>query len=86
MTLTAKEKTFCQVYAVNGGDGVQAAVAAGYPDKSANAEAARLLTKNRVISYIAVLTTTTETEKKTVTHYRQIFSNNFYEWLKSKQQ
>jgi phage terminase small subunit len=84
MTLTAKEKTFCQVYAVNGGDGVQAAVAAGYPAESANAEASRLLTEDSVTNYIAILTTTTtETKKRTVIH-RQIFSNTFYEWLKSK--
>jgi phage terminase small subunit len=83
MTLTAKEKTFCQVYAVNGGDGVQAAVAAGYTAESANAEAARLLTEDSVTNYIAILTTTTETKKTTHTH-RQIFSNTFYEWLKSK--
>jgi phage terminase small subunit len=85
MTLTAKEKTFCQVYVVNGCDGVRAAVAAGYPVKSANAEAARLLTEDSVTNYIAILTTTTETKKKTATN-RQIFSNNFYEWLKSKRQ
>lgn len=81
MTLTTKEKTFCQVYAVNGGDGVQAALAAGYPAESANAEAARLLTEEEVTNYIAMLTT--ETKTTTATH-RQIFSKQFYEWLKSK--
>ena len=81
MTLSTKEKVFCQVYAVNGGDGVQAALAAGYPAESANAEAARLLTVDDVTSYIAVLTArATEIAPDT---QRQIFSKQFYEWLKS---
>lgn len=82
MRLSTQEKTFCQIYAVNGSDGVQAAVTAGYPVESVNTEAARLLKEDGIANYIAILTTRA-TKTMPITH-RQIFSNTFYEWLKSR--
>lgn len=83
MTLTTREKTFCQIYAANGGDGIRAAIAAGYSAESANAEAARLLTENSVTNYIEILMTVTETVIATPTK-RRIFSDSFRTWINSK--
>ncbi|MDD5228986.1 MAG: terminase small subunit [Methylococcales bacterium] len=89
MTLKTKEKTFCQIYAANGGDGIRAAVAAGYPAHSANVEAVRLLTDDEVITYIAALTEATETTEVAETamkiNRRNIFSESFREWQNSRE-
>jgi|GEM_PF-5686236 len=80
MTLTTKEKTFCQVYAVNG-DGTQAAIAAGFPAESANAEAARMLTENAIVNYVEILTTKSQIADEQP-YQRSIFSKAFSAWQK----
>jgi phage terminase small subunit len=81
MTLTTKEKIFCQVYAVNGGDGTEAAIAAGFPAESANAEAARMLTENAIVNYVEILTIKTKIADKQF-NQRSIFSKAFSAWKK----
>jgi phage terminase small subunit len=87
MTLKTKEKTFCQIYAANGGDGIRAAIAAGYPAQSANVEAVRLLTDDEVLSYVAVLTETMTVNGTTATlkmDRKNIFSKEFQAWQNSR--
>lgn len=53
--LTPKQKTFCEEYVKNGGNGTQAAITAGYSKKNANVIASENLTKPYISAYIAEL-------------------------------
>ena len=50
--LSDKQRAFCVAYLANGFNGAQAAVSAGYSEKSAAVQASRLLTYDNVRSYI----------------------------------
>lgn len=51
MVLTVKQERFCQEYLIDF-NGTQAAIRAGYSAKTANEQAARLLTKGSIQNYI----------------------------------
>jgi len=46
--MTTQEYQFCEDYALNGGNGKQAAIAAGYPENEAQAIAAGLLKRDDI--------------------------------------
>lgn len=50
--LSPMERAFCRAYVANGGNGTQAAIAAGYSEKGASVAAARLLKRPAVIAEI----------------------------------
>jgi len=51
MDLSEKQKRFCEEYTVDF-NGLQAAIRAGYSEKTANQQASRLLTKVNIQQYI----------------------------------
>lgn len=53
MPLTPKQKAFCDEYLINGGNGTQAAIKAGYSRNSAKEIATENLTKPAISAYIA---------------------------------
>lgn len=54
--LTPKMKAFCEEYVGNGGNGTQAAIAAGYSKAAAKEIASENLTKPNILAYIKKLT------------------------------
>jgi phage terminase small subunit len=52
MELTLKQERFCREYLKNGFNGTQAAISAGYSQKTANEQAARLLAKVSIKEFI----------------------------------
>jgi len=55
--LTTKQQAFAEAYVANGGNGKQAAIAAGYSENSARMEAHRLLKHSKVLAEIVYLST-----------------------------
>ena len=55
MPLTTKQRLFCELYAANGGNGKQAAIGAGYSEKSAAESASENLRNSNVLQYIREL-------------------------------
>lgn len=51
--LTPKQKAFCDAYIENGGNATQAAIKAGYSQKSARTNGQRMLTYDAISAYIA---------------------------------
>lgn len=54
--LTTKQRTFCELYAGNGGNGTKAAIGAGYSEESAGQIAEQNLRKLEIIEYLQTLT------------------------------
>jgi phage terminase small subunit len=52
VALTDQQKLFCEHYVANGGNGSQAAIAAGYERKSARQQACRLMGREDIQAYI----------------------------------
>ena len=50
--LTPKQLMFCEHYLINNGNGTQAAISAGYSERTAEAAASRLLTNVKVRAYL----------------------------------
>ena len=50
--LTAKQQAFCESYVANGFNGLQAAISAGYSEKTAKEIASENLTKPNIAEYI----------------------------------
>lgn len=61
--LTPKMKAFCEEYIANGGNATQAALKAGYKDKTAYSIGAENLKKPQVLDYIKKLTTPKEAQR-----------------------
>jgi len=64
--LTTKQRVFCELYAANGGNGTQAAIAAGYSESSAAESASQNLRNYEVVEYIKMLTKN-ETDERIAT-------------------
>jgi phage terminase small subunit len=52
--MTTQEYQFCENYALNGGNGKRAAIAAGYPETEAQATAAELLKRDDIQAELAL--------------------------------
>lgn len=63
MKLTPKQKAFCEIYAKNGGNAKQAAIDAGYSEKTAAEQASRLLINVNVLEYIRELSAPKENKR-----------------------
>ena len=53
--MTPRQETFCQYFVANGGNGTQAAIAAGYAKESASQQSRRMLSYEQVATRIAGL-------------------------------
>ena len=53
MSLNPKQKAFADAYIKNGGNATQAAIQAGYSERSARPNGSRMLTNADVLAYIA---------------------------------
>ncbi len=53
--MTPRQETFCQHFVANGGNGTQAAIAAGYAKESASQQSRRMLSYEQVATRIAGL-------------------------------
>lgn len=63
MILTPKQKSFCELYAGNSGNAKQAAIDAGYSEKTAAEQASRLLINVNVLEYIRELSAPKENKR-----------------------
>ena len=52
--LTHKQDSFVKAYLLNGGNATQAAITAGYSEKTAEQQASRLLSNVKVLEAVAV--------------------------------
>ena len=68
--LTEKQKAFCRHYIENGGNGKQAAIKAGYTERSATSTSATILTYPNVIKEIDRLNA--KKEKKTIASAQEV--------------
>jgi len=62
MTLNARQRKFCELYAANG-NATESAKLAGYSENSAKVEGSRLLTNDNVLEYIRELSAPAENKR-----------------------
>jgi phage terminase small subunit len=73
MTLTTKQRVFCELYAANGGNGTKAAIGAGYSEETAQQMASENLSKPLIIEYLKSLTNAQDDERIATAIDRQRF-------------
>jgi phage terminase small subunit len=73
MTLTTKQRVFCELYAANGGNGTKAAIGAGYSEDTAQQMASENLSKPLIIEYLKSLTNAQDDERIATAIDRQRF-------------